>query len=212
MRPVSDATHFPKNGAASLRFDHHEENMKASKYPRIWATFQRRGQAEAAIDELRHAGFTPEQVGWAVPGEGVRQARTPAGKVEDAAGKGALVGSAAGGALGAVGGALISVLFPGIGPVLTGGILTAIAGSIAAGAAGGAYLGPFVAMGLSQENASRYARALKEGRTLVAVQASDRSSEVTTTLRTHGGNVLEPLDSYVDAHPTNNGGGPRQWA
>lgn len=164
--------------------------MSASNDSVVWGIFDTRGPAETAIDKLWHAGFSHEQVGWAGPGEAMTEAETPPGKVEEAASKGAVIGSISGGTLGALGGALLSVLVPGIGPVLAGGILTAVIAGAAAGAAGGVYLGPFIAMGLSEQESHEYAQALREGRTIVAVRAGDRAAEATSILRRQGARVL----------------------
>ena len=68
-------------------------------------------------------------------------------------------------------------------------MLTGIILGGATGAAGGSYLGPFVAMGFSEEEATEYEQHLKAGRTVVAVRPDDRASEAIQILRDHAGRV-----------------------
>lgn len=168
--------------------------MDRSLQNALVAVFDTRGQAEAAIDELWHAGFQHEQIGILTGGGAVTQATTATGKIEDDAGTGAVAGAVAGGALGAVAGALVAGLIPGVGPVLAGGILTATLLGGAAGAAAGSYAGPFVALGLSDVEAKNWESELRAGRTLVSVQAGDRSAEAQTILQSHGGHDLTKRD------------------
>jgi hypothetical protein len=158
----------------------------------VVTVFDTRGQAEAAIDELHHAGFTHKQVGLVAPSGTVTEATTPTETVENEAAGGAVTGAVTGGAVGAVAGALVTGLIPGIGPVLAGGILTGIILGGATGAAFGSYLGPFVALGLSKDELDHIDRELKAGRTIVAVKADDRVAEATTILHGHGGYNVSP--------------------
>ncbi len=157
----------------------------------VAAVFDDRGHAEAAIDELWHMGFAREAVGVVTPNGGVREATTSTEHIEENAGSGAVRGAVAGGTLGTVAGALAAGLIPGVGPVLAGGLLASIivGGALggAAGAAVGTYLGPFVSLGFSEEEARHYEHAVKEGRTIVTVQAGDRSPEALQILHDHGG-------------------------
>jgi hypothetical protein len=168
--------------------------MNTAQSSMVVAVFDNGGQAEAAIDELWHAGFPHEQIGMAAPGEPVMEAQTRTGQVEEAGASGAVVGAVTGGTVGALAGALATVLIPVIGPVLTGGFLAAIAGGTAAGAAAGAYVGPFIGMGLTKEEARYYESALKGGRTIVAVKAGDRAEEAREILHHHGGHETADLD------------------
>jgi hypothetical protein len=153
----------------------------------VAAVFDTRGQAEAAIDELWHMGFSHHQVGILTPGGHEVEATTRMEPAEERAASGAVTGAVAGGAVGVVAGALAAGLIPGIGPVLAGGMLTAIILGGAAGAAVGTYLGPFVALGFSEAEARHYGEALKSGRTIVTVKAGDRTPEAVAILHGHGG-------------------------
>jgi hypothetical protein len=151
------------------------------------ATFDNRGKAESAIDNLWHAGFRHDQVGILMPGGRATEATTATEGTEEKAAEGALAGAATGGAIGAVAGALATAFIPGIGPVLAGGILTGTVLGGAAGAAAGSYLGPFVALGVSEDQARRYQDELKAGRTIVTVRTDDRAADAVAILRSHGG-------------------------
>ena len=50
-------------------------------------------------------------------------------------------------------------------------------------------MGPFLAMGFSKEEATRYEQHLKAGRTIVAVKPADRRNDAEQILREHGGQV-----------------------
>jgi len=152
--------------------------------------FDDRGKAEGAMDELLHAGFQHDQVGIAMPGGTVRQVTTPIEEAEADAAEGAVAGAVGGSVAGAVAGALVSGLVPGIGPVIGGGMLTGILLGAAAGAAGGSYLGPFIAMGLTEADARQVGHELKAGRTVVVVKAGDRHDEAIEILRSHGGHEI----------------------
>jgi len=161
----------------------------------ILGIFFDRGTAEKAIDELHHAGFSDHDIGMLTRGGEVVEARTATGIQETNAAEGAVAGALAGGTVGAVTGALASLLIPGLGPVITGGLLTVVLASTAAGAAGGSLIGPFIALGLSEDEARYYERQFSAGRTILAIRASGREDEARRVLRRHGadGRAPDPL-------------------
>jgi hypothetical protein len=92
-----------------------------------------------------------------------------------------------------------TLLVPGLGLVLGGGLLAGILGGAALGAAGGTFLGPFVALGASADDAHYYSKAVDEGRTVVLVQTHDRQAEARAILDRHGARRREtqrPAESY----------------
>src|SRR4051794_29964326 len=99
------------------------------------SVFDDRMEAERAVDELEHDGFSPGEVGFAIRGEDA----VAGGMITDALGtkdsQGAVTGLIAGGITGGILAAAASLLIPGIGPVVAGGILTTALGGAAAGAA-----------------------------------------------------------------------------
>jgi len=166
--------------------------MRADDKGVIVGVFFDRGTAEKAIDELHHAGFSDKDVGMLTRGGEVIEARTATGIQETNAAEGAVAGALAGGTVGALTGALASLLIPGLGPVITGGLLTVVLASTAAGAAGGSLIGPFLALGLSEEEARYYEGQFGAGRTILVIRANMRAEEARRVLRRHGADGLAP--------------------
>src|SRR5262249_36416411 len=134
-------------------------------------TFADRRVAEHFVDELRRAGFGEEQIGVVMPGG------SPPPPAE---GDTNLAGALTSGAVGAFAGLALAVgLLPGVGPVMAGGLL---AGSLG-GAAVGGVLGSLLAHGLSEEEARHHEGQLRDGRSLVVVQAAGRTAEALAILR-----------------------------
>lgn len=147
--------------------------------------FEDRSQACQAVDELKQAGFSDDQIG--VAGRGGEDS-----EAAEKAAKGAAFGAAAGASVGVAAGIGVSGLWalgmaagllPGIGPVIAGGVLASIlAGATGAGVAGG-IVGVLVGLGLSEQEAQYYDGEFRSGRTVVTVQAADRSDEADAILR-----------------------------
>ena len=89
--------------------------MTAAVQTTAVGVFFDREQAEKALDDLRHAGFRPDQVGVARKAELENPAtpETTATKAED----GAIAGVVAGGAVGALAGAVVTGLIPASAPL-----------------------------------------------------------------------------------------------
>jgi uncharacterized membrane protein len=164
--------------------------------PLLLGVFTNRQLAEGAIDELGHKGYSHNEVGILMPGGKIDPTELPIHKRENVAAQGAETGALAGGSFGILAGALAVVAFPGIGLAVTGGIFMILAGATAAGAALGAFAGPFVAMGLSEEEAKHYENEFREGRTIVAVRVRDHEhqDEVVTLLSSHGATAVKTND------------------
>jgi hypothetical protein len=163
----------------------------------VVGVFPNRGWAERAIDELHHAGFALEQIGVVMPGGRVAEAHTGTEVLEDNAGRGAVTGAVTGGAVGAVAGALATGLIPGIGPILAGGLLVGILGGAAAGAALGTFAGPFIALGLSEDEARHYEREFQAGRSIIVVRAGDRDGLARDILRRFEAKVRDDVPAEV---------------
>jgi hypothetical protein len=126
--------------------------------------FPDRASAEQAIDALKAAGFTGDQIGVAM------RDRTAQGELLTETGtqaaEGAAAGAVGGGLLGGLTGFLIGIgawALPGIGPVIAGGALatafgvaggTAVAG-VGLGVAAGGLLGALLGLGLPESEARR---------------------------------------------------------
>src|SRR5947209_4751828 len=87
--------------------------------------FQDVTHAEMAVEDLRRAGFAPQQIGLISP-DGAAQVEPPAVEPGTHAGSGAAAGAALGGAVGAGLGFMASAAaLPVAGPVVLGGVLAA---------------------------------------------------------------------------------------
>jgi hypothetical protein len=161
----------------------------------IAGLFPDRASAEEAVEELKAAGFTGDQIGVAM------RDRTAQGEliVETAtqASEGAATGAVGGGLLGALTGFLIGIgamAIPGIGPVIAGGALatafgiaggTAVAGA-GIGAAAGGVLGALVSVGIPESEALHFETGFRAGGVLVTVEGGARVLEALAILDRHG--------------------------
>jgi hypothetical protein len=157
--------------------------------------FTEREAAVAAIDDLKTAGFAPDDVGVAMrdrsdQGDLAQETGT---KAAGGAATGAVGGGLLGGALGLLVG-LGALAIPGIGPVLAGGALatafglgggTAVAGA-GIGAAAGGLVGALVGMGIPEADAQRFEEGFNAGGVLVTVNGGARAADARTILQRHG--------------------------
>src|SRR5512147_2887087 len=91
----------------------------------VVGVFEDRHQADAAVSELRHAGFREDQIGVAVrraEGEKETTAAEKGTHWETGAATGALAGAGVGGLVGL---GIMAGAIPAIGPVIAGGTLAA---------------------------------------------------------------------------------------
>jgi hypothetical protein len=158
--------------------------------------FPHRASAEQAIDALKAAGFTGDQIGMALrdrTAQGVLLEDTGTQVAEEAATTGAL----GGGLLGGLTGLLIGIgalVIPGLGPVVAGGVLatafgvaggTAVAGA-GIGAAAGGVLGALAGLGMPESEARYFETGFRAGGVLVTVEAGARVLEAMAILDRYG--------------------------
>jgi len=159
--------------------------------PILVSVFEDRLEAENAVDELEEAGFSADEIGYAIRGSDA----VAGGMITDAVGtkdgEGAVVGAVTGGIVGGILGAAASVLIPGIGPVMAGGILWTALGFAGAGVATGGILGAMAGLGLSEEEAKFYEQEFHSGKAIVTVKAGARTATAVEILRRHGGYDME---------------------
>lgn len=152
------------------------DQMHGKYDPLVIGVFYTRNRLETALDDLRSAGFSNDQIGvvargdsgdWVAPDSD--ESDTPA--VAAGAATGAVAGAGLGGiwALGIAAGML-----PAIGPVVAGGILGSILASAAVGAAAGGVAGALIGFGLSEEEAYFYESEVSAGRMVLTVRAGER--------------------------------------
>src|SRR3954468_22857174 len=125
--------------------------MEANPNTVVVGIFDDRFEAEQAVDELEHSGFSHHDVGFAIRGHDAVEG----GMLHDATGAkdghGAITGAATGAVAGGILGALAAVIIPPLGPVLLGGVLATAAGFAGAGAAVGGILGAMTGLGISED-------------------------------------------------------------
>lgn len=156
----------------------------------VVGVFEDRNNAEMALDELYRAGFTNDQIGFAVRRDetgGTTRGALATDTTEAAdAGTGAVTGAVGGGVLGGLIGAGAALLIPGFGPAIAGGILAATLTGAAVGAAAGGLIGALTGMGIPEEEARYYQSEFEAGRIIVTVNAQGRQQEALDILRRNG--------------------------
>jgi uncharacterized protein (TIGR02271 family) len=154
----------------------------------VVGVFEDRTRATQAVEQLKQAGFTDNQIGIAYRDPQAATAADGGTTTTETApsGGGAAAGAVGGGILGGIIGAAAALLIPGIGPVVAGGILAAALGGAAIGAAAGGIIGALTGMGVPEEEARYYDTEFQRGRTIVTVQPDGRRQEAIDILRRNG--------------------------
>jgi hypothetical protein len=149
----------------------------------VVGVFDTAEQAQKAVNELRRAGYSDDQIGVVSH----NQDGSPKVATGSKAGEGAVAGLATGAGVGALWGlGILSGVLPGIGPAIAGGTLGILLSSAAAGAAAAGVAGALVGLGIPDEDAAFYEGEFKTGRTLVTVQGGPRADQARTLLTAHG--------------------------
>lgn len=136
----------------------------------IVALFDDRTTADAAVQDLVNAGCDVSAIG----------VLTADDRPAPDAGGATAAGVGAGAALGGLWGLLVGLgvlVIPGVGPVLAAGPLAGALAGASLGAATGGVIGILVEVGLSEEDAGRYAEALRRGAVLVTVSGHDAETD-----------------------------------
>jgi len=163
----------------------------------VVGVFSNAREAQAAIRDLKAAGFRDDEIGVVGPGDN----DTTASKSVDG-GTHAAEGAAAGVATGAGVGALWAIgiaagLLPAIGPIVAGGILGSLLASAAGGAAVAGLAGALVGLGIPEDEASYYENEFKSGRTVVTVKTTTRQDDARRILGRHSGYDMESRPDRV---------------
>lgn len=144
----------------------------------VVGVFDDQAQARQAIEELRRAGFSDDEIGY------LTRATTAESNDEERAD--VTTGAAGGGVIGGVLGAAAALLIPGFGPAVAGGILIATLGGVVLGAAAGSIYTALVSLGVPERDASFYQQELQAGRTIVTVKSDGGEEQALAILRHHG--------------------------
>lgn len=146
--------------------------------------FARREEADAAIRDLKAAGFTDQQVGVAMQDRAEQTELLESTGVSEA--EGAATGAVSGGIVGGLIGLLGSLLIPGVGPILVGGVLASTLAGAGIGAATGGVIGALMGMGVPEHDAQHFDQGLRSGNALVTVNAGPRTAEALAILERNG--------------------------
>ncbi|MFN6481769.1 MULTISPECIES: histidine kinase [unclassified Nostoc] len=165
---------------------------------RAIGVFSHRRDAEAAITELRDAGFSLNKVsiiakdanGHGIAGVDVDKNVGTGNKADD----GAKAGAATGGVVGGLTGLLVglgTLAIPGIGPVIAGGaVATALATTLAGGAIGaaaGSIVGALVGLGIPEDRARVYSDRFQRGDYLVIIDGTEAEIHQAEAVLRHRG-------------------------
>ncbi|HEY6540124.1 MAG TPA: hypothetical protein VIZ18_04265, partial [Ktedonobacteraceae bacterium] len=120
-------------------------------------------QARRAVEELRQAGYSNDEIGYLTRASANRPSEDTGTFIANSAVEGGLVGGLIG--------AAAALLIPGLGPVLAGGILAAALGGAAVGAAAGGVIAALINIGVPEDEAHFYQKELEAGRTIVTVKS-----------------------------------------
>jgi hypothetical protein len=132
------------------------------------------GQAERIVEELKVAGFRPNDISVLFPDkEGTKDfAHVQHTKAPEGATTGAGTGAVAGGVLGWLVG-MGSLAIPGVGPFIAAGpIMAALSGAAIGGTVGG-LTGALVGLGIPEYEAKRYEGKIREGNVLISVHTEN---------------------------------------
>ena len=159
-------------------------------------------QARHAIDELKSAGYSENEIGFLL--------RASATGSEGDTISSAATGAVEGGMIGGVLGAAAALFIPGFGPAIAGGILLATLGAAGMGALAGSIIGTLISIGVPEEEAHHYQRELENGHTIVTVKAASGYGDAIAIMRRNGAidakirfsefNAEPPLRPYGSTH------------
>ena len=144
----------------------------------VVGVFDGPNHAERALNELKNAGFSPDQV--SVVAKDTRESRdlVESSGMEGAETTGAASGAVLGGITGGILGWLVGIgtlAIPGIGPIVAAGALATTLGGAAVGATAGGLIGALVGAGVPEEDARGYEESVGRGQILLTVHATDSS-------------------------------------
>ncbi len=160
--------------------------------------FVERTMAESALNKLRRAGFSNNQLSFIARHHAVVERASA--MQEDATNSivGAATGGVGGGVIGGVAGALSLLLLPGFGAAIP---LAVLAGG-AIGAVAGGFAGSLMRLGVPEAEAHYYQDQLASGRSVVLVHTPDRYDEALSILRQAGADDATVREDQPRVIPT----------
>ena len=163
----------------------------------IVGTFDTDREAIACIENLKHLGFTADEI--SIISKDRDQSDYVVEKTDTHAAEGAATGATTGGLIGGFGGVLTGIgalAIPGIGPIIAAGPIVAGITGAAAGAGIGGLAGALIGMGIPEEEAHRYNEHFEHGKILVLID-SDLYDPVT---HTHSSYSTDPTTENTQPH------------
>lgn len=140
--------------------------------------FRDPAQAHRALEELRQAGYSDDEIGYLARVRATEPDETTGTFIANSTVEGWLVG-------GLIGTAVV-LLIPGFGLATVGGILAASLGGAAIGAAAGSLLGALISIGIPEEEARHYQKEIEAGHTVITVKAQSGYADALQILRRNG--------------------------
>jgi hypothetical protein len=165
----------------------------------VAGVFNEPRHAEMALNELKNAGFSPDQVSVVAKDADDTQSMVERSDMAGAETKGAGTGALLGGLTGGIAGWLVGIgalAIPGIGPVVAAGALATTLGGAAIGAVAGGLIGALVGAGIPEDDARSYETHVREGRILITAQASNaqEAQRARDAFDRHGGTDVRAYD------------------
>jgi len=141
----------------------------------VAGVFNNQSDAQQALNELKAAGFSPDQISVVAKDTRETQSMVESSDMDGAETTGAGTGALLGGVTGGIAGWLVGIgalAIPGIGPIVAAGALATTLGGAAIGAAAGGLIGALVGAGIPEEDARVYETHVRDGRILITAQAT----------------------------------------
>lgn len=153
-------------------------NQMTNNRHTVVGVFDGPNHAEQALNGLKNAGFTPEQVSVvAKESAETRQMVDNTGMGDgEAAGSGAVAGTVIGGIAGWLLG-ISALAIPGIGPIVGAGIIGTTLAGAGIGAATGGLIGALTAEGVDEADAKGYEDNVRQGSILLTAHATSNEQE-----------------------------------
>jgi heat induced stress protein YflT len=176
----------------------------AGKNTAAFGIFANRASAELAVDQLKAAGFSNQDVSVLMSDkEGSKEFATEKNtKAPEGTTTGVGVGGAIGGTLGLLAG-IGALAIPGVGPLIAAGPIMASLAGLGVGGAVGGLVGALVGLGIPEYEAKRYEGRVKEGGVLLSVHCdtSDEISKAKDILKAAGAeDIASSGEKSVSTH------------
>lgn len=163
----------------------------------VIGVFQKRDDAEHAIDLLRRNGIEGDKIGLVMRDTRKAEAYAESSPHTQEA---AAAGATFGGVLGGIAGFLLGIgafAVPGLGPIIAGGALAATLGGAAIGIASGGLIGALIGMGVPENEARYYEERVRGGDILVTVTVPDERAANVRAMLDQAGAASFPSPSQA---------------